>query len=338
MEGCERTIGTCRIHRGGFGLCILKWNERFGGLVAAAISSRSLSPRFTLTLASVAEFLGPFLFGTAVAATIGKNLIQFGAITIEALLVAVASALAWSIATSYLGLPSSSTHALLGGLVGAVAIQSGPQALVASGFAKVLLALFSAPILGMLTGYMLMKLSSILTRGASPHINWYFKRAQIFNVVALALSHGTNDGQKSMGLIALALMVQQKQDFVIPFWVTLLCAIALMLGVSTGGWRIIRTMGARIYRLRPVHATVTQTSATLVVLGAALIGAPVSTTQVVSTAIMGVGGAERMSGVRWGVAGQIVSTWFLTIPASALLAAVVEKSLIVENIIAVNMR
>lgn len=299
-----------------------------GGLVAAAISSRSLSPRFAFSLAAAAEFAGPFLFGTAVAATIGKNLVQSSAITPLALLVAIVCAIAWGMVTGYLGLPSSSTHALLGGLIGAVAIQSGTQALLVDGFVKVILALFIAPILGMFAGYLGMKALSFATRRATPHVNWVFKRAQVFNVIALALSHGTNDGQKSMGLIALALIATKAQrEFAVPPWATLLVALSLTLGMVTGGWQIIRTMGERIYRLRPIHASAAQTASALVVLIAAVLGAPVSTTQVTSSSIVGVGIAERMSGVRWQVAGQVVAAWVITIPASALLAGLVQSSL-----------
>ncbi len=295
------------------------------GLVAAAISSRSINPRAALLLASIAEFAGPFLFGTAVAATIGQDLIDSNAISLETLLVAVSSAITWNLVTWYLGLPSSSTHALLGGLIGAVAVAHGFQALKLDGFAKVLFALFTSPLIGLGIGYLFMRTTLFLTRNATPRINDFFKRVQMFNVIALALSHGTNDGQKSMGLIAMALVAAGSQSrFAVPTWVTLLCAIALTLGVNSAGWRIIKTLGGRIYRLRPVHAFAAQTGSAAIILGTALVGAPVSTTQVVSASIMGVGSAERLSGVRWQVAGQIVSAWLLTIPASALVAAALQ--------------
>lgn len=298
------------------------------GLVAAAISSRSLGPRTALFLASLAEFAGPFLFGTAVAATIGKDLVQASAITLPVLFVAILSAIMWNVITWYIGLPSSSTHALLGGLIGAVAMAHGYQALRLAGFIKVLFALFSAPVLGLVAGYSLMRMTKFLTRGASPHINRFFKRVQPINVIALALSHGTNDGQKSMGLVTIALVaVGYQSDFVVPLLVTLLCALTLTLGVSAGGWRIIRTLGGRIYKLRPVHAFATQTASAAIVLSAALLGGPVSTTQVVSAAIIGVGSAERVNAVRWHVAGQIVTAWLITIPASTLVAALLQMIL-----------
>jgi PiT family inorganic phosphate transporter len=292
-----------------------------GGLVAAAISSRSMGPRVALSVASLSEFAGPFLFGTAVAATIGRDLVQASAITLPILLVAIVSAIVWNTITWYFGLPSSSTHALLGGLAGAVGATQGIQALQLSGFAFVLLALFVAPILGLVAGFAFMRVTQYLIRNASPRVNVFFKRVQPLNVVALALSHGSNDGQKSMGLITLALVAaSDQQGFAVPFWVTLVCATAMMLGVSIGGWRVIRTLGGRIYRLRPVHAFAAQSASALIVLGAALLGGPVSTTQVVSAAIIGVGSAERMNAVRWQVAGQIVTAWLVTIPASAFVA------------------
>ncbi len=294
-----------------------------GGLVAAAISSRSMAPRTAHNLAACAEFTGPFLFGTAVAATIGRDLVQSTTITLPVLLVAIVSALVWNVIAWYSGLPSSSTHALLGGLIGAVAVGAGHEALQVGGFAKVLASLFTAPLLGSLAGYATMQLTKYVTRNASPRVNVVFKYAQPINVVALALSHGTNDGQKAMGLIAMALVAgAYEPTFVVPWWATLLVAVALALGVSIGSSRIIRTLGGGIYRLRPVHAFAAQTASAAVVLGAALLGGPVSTTQVVSTAIMGVGSAERMNAVRWQLAQQIVTAWLVTIPASACVAVV----------------
>lgn len=307
------------------GYAFLNGMHDSSGLVAAAISSRSMGPRSALFLAAVAEFLGPFLFGTAVAATIGKDLVQASAITLHVLLIAVSAAIIWNLATWYLGLPSSSTHALLGGLIGAVALTSGAQALLLPGFVKVLTALFTAPFIGLVAGYFFMAVTKFLTRGASPRINAWFKHVQPLNVVALALAHGTDDGQKSMGLIALALVAAgMETNFVVPFWATFLVALALMVGVGSGGWRIIRTIGGKIYRLRPVHAFSAQTASAAIVLGAALLGAPVSTTQVVSAAIVGVGSAERVNAVRWQVAGQIATAWLITVPAGALVAAVLQ--------------
>ncbi len=292
-----------------------------GGLVAAAISSRSMGPRAALSVASVCEFVGPFLFGTAVAARIGQDLVQASAITLPVLVVAVSSAIVWNSITWYLGMPSSSTHALLGGLAGAVLATQGVEALRLGGFLIVLSALLAAPVLGLFVGFAFMRATQYITRNASPRVNTFFKRVQPLNVVALALSHGSNDGQKSMGLITIALVsASQQKEFFVPIWVTFICAIAMMLGVSIGGWRVIRTLGGKIYRLRPVHAFAAQSASAFIVLSAALLGGPVSTSQVVSASIFGVGSAERVNAVRWQVAGQIMTAWLVTFPASACVA------------------
>jgi inorganic phosphate transporter, PiT family len=280
-------------------------------------------------LASVAEFIGPFLFGTAVAETMGKGLVRSDALTLSVIFVAVVTTIIWNMVTWYFGLPSSTTHALLGGLIGAATLSGGYQALILSGFLVVLLALFASPVIGLVLGYAFMRLIKYLARGASPQINGFFKRIQVLNVAALALSHGTNDGQKSMGLIAAAIIAATHPGgFAIPLWVTFSCAVALTLGIRAGGWRIIRTIGRGIYRMHPVHAFAAQTMSAGIILGAALVGAPVSATQVVSAAIIGVGSAEQLSRVRWLAAQRIVSAWIFTIPVSAVLAAILQVIMI----------
>jgi PiT family inorganic phosphate transporter len=291
-------------------------------IVATMISSRAMSPRAALFLASVAHFLAPFLFGTAVATTIGRDVARPEAITISVILAALGSATLWNLITWFLGLPSSSSHALIGGLVGAVSIAHGVHTIQVQGLIRVVIALFTAPILGLVAGYLFMKIILFLARGASPKINWFFKRAQILTSLALSLSHGTNDAQKTMGTITMGLVTLGiLEEFTVPLWVIVLAAGAISLGTATGGWRIIRTLGAGMYRVRPVHGFASQTCSALVILGAALLGGPVSTTQVVSSAIMGVGSAERISKVRWGVVREILIAWLVTIPAAALGAA-----------------
>jgi inorganic phosphate transporter, PiT family len=293
-----------------------------GALVAASISSGAIAPRQGLLLAALAAFVGFFLFESSVAATIGRDLVESSAITPGVLLVTIASATAWILVAAYFGLPSSSTHALLGGLIGAVTLTSGPNALLLAGFVKVLVALFFAPVIGFAAGYAFMRLTLSLTRGAPPHINEFFKQFQPLNVVALAVSYGANDGQKGVALITMALVASAYQsNFQVPLWVKLVCAATLAIGVGAGGWRTMRTIGRRIYKLRPVHAFTAQNASAIIVLTAALLGGPVSTPQVVSTSIIGVGTAERINSVRWGIAGAIVRAWILTIPASALVAA-----------------
>lgn len=291
-------------------------------IVATMISSRALPPRMALIITATAEFCGPFVFGVAVARTIGHDIVAPGTISIEVILTALMSAILWNLFTWFFGIPSSSSHALIGGLIGAVGVGAGLEAIQMSGLEKVFIALFISPIIGLIAGYLFSKLVFFLARGASPRINWFFKRSQIFTVLALALSHGTNDAQKTMGIIALGLVTTgYLAQFYVPTWVIALSAGAIALGTAFGGWRLIKTLGGKFYKIRPVHGFSAQVTSATVILGAALLGGPVSTTQVVSSAIMGVGSAERLSKVRWGVAGNIALAWLLTIPATALAAA-----------------
>jgi len=291
-------------------------------IVATIISSRALPPRAALTITAIAEFSGPFLFGVAVAKAIGHDIVLPGTITIEVIFAALLSAILWNLVTWFLGIPSSSSHALVGGIIGAVAVGAGLKAIQIGGLEKVLIALFTSPIIGLLVGYLFTKLVFFLARGASPRINWFFKRSQIFTAMALGLSHGTNDGQKTMGIIALSLVTTgYLTQFQIPTWVIVISSGTIALGTFFGGWRLIRTLGSKFYKIRPVHGFSVQVTSASVILSAALLGGPVSTTQVVSSAIMGVGSAERLSKVRWGVAGNIAVAWLLTIPSTALVAA-----------------
>jgi PiT family inorganic phosphate transporter len=291
-------------------------------IVATMISSRALPPRMALGITAVAEFLAPFIFGVAVAKTIGEDIVAPGTVSIEVIFAALFSAILWNIITWLVGIPSSSSHALIGGIIGAVGVGAGLKAIQMGGLEKVLIALFISPIIGLLAGYLFTKLIFFLARGASPRINWFFKRSQIFTAVALAFSHGTNDAQKTMGIIALGLVTTgYLAQFYIPTWVIALSASAISLGTAFGGWRLIRTLGGKFYKIRPVHGFSTQVTSASVILSAALLGGPVSTTQVVSSAIMGVGSAERLNKVRWGVAGNIALAWLLTIPSTALFAA-----------------
>nr|HID12417.1 inorganic phosphate transporter [Anaerolineae bacterium] len=291
-------------------------------IVATMISSRAMSPRRALLLSAVAHFAAPFLFGVAVATTIGHEVVQPHANTMAVVLAALPAAIAWNLLTWFFGIPSSSSHALVGGLIGAAIVGYGIGAVQPRGLTKVVIALLLSPPVGLLSGYILMKLVLFLARGASPRINWFFKRAQTLTALALALSHGTNDAQKTMGIITMGLVgAGALTQFRVPWWVVAASAGAISLGTAMGGWRIIRTLGGRFYKIRPVHSFTAQATSAAVILGAALLGGPVSTTQVVSSAILGVGSAERLSKVRWGVAGNILTTWLLTIPASGLLAA-----------------
>ncbi len=291
-------------------------------VVATMISSRAMSARKALTMSAAAHFCGPFLFGVAVATTIGHDVVDPTVISVTVIFAALLAATVWNIITWVLGIPSSSSHALVGGLIGAVSVEFGLDMIQMGGLLKVILALFLSPILGLIVGYLLMKSVLFLARGASPRINWLFKRAQVLTSLALALSHGTNDAQKTMGIIAMSLVtLGYLSEFSVPWWVIALSAGAMSLGTAFGGWRIIRTLGTKFYKIRPVHGFTAQAASALIILVAASLGGPVSTTQVVSSAILGVGSARHVSRVRWNVAGNILVAWVLTIPASALLAA-----------------
>ncbi len=290
-------------------------------VVATMISSRALPPRVALGMTAIANFIGPFIFGVAVAETIG-GVVNADTISLQVLIAALASAILWNLLTWYLGFPSSSSHALVGGMIGAVIIGAGWQAINFEELKKIVIALFASPIIGFIFGYILLKLILLLCWNTSPRINWLFKRGQIFTALGLALSHGTNDAQKTMGIITLALVIGGFLDsFAVPQWVILMCATMIALGTALGGWKLIRTLGGKFYKIRPVDGFSSQLASATVILGASLVGGPVSTTQVVSSSIMGVGAAERVNKVRWGVAQEIATAWLLTIPATALVAA-----------------
>jgi PiT family inorganic phosphate transporter len=291
-------------------------------IVATMIASRAFSARSALRMTAIAEFCGPFIFGVAVAETIGNEVVTSAAINVIVILAALSSAILWNLLTWYLGFPSSSSHALIGGLIGAVAIGAGWHAILLPGILKILITLMTSPIIGFLFGYLILKGLVLLSWNASPKVNNIFKRSQVFTAFALALSHGTNDAQKTMGIITLALLTGGFiKSFTVPLWVKLACATMIALGTSVGGWKLIRTLGGKFYRIKPIDGFASQFASALVILGASFIGGPVSTTQVVSTAIMGAGAGERVNKVRWSVVQEIAIAWVLTIPATALVAA-----------------
>jgi PiT family inorganic phosphate transporter len=291
-------------------------------VVATMISSRAIRPQVALLLTAVANFIGPFIFGVAVATTIGHDIVAAEKINIIVLIAACSSAILWNILTWVLGIPSSSSHAIIGGLIGAVVMDAGFKVIMFSGVFKVLVALFASPIIGLLAGMIIANIVYLLSWKATPKINGVFKKLQIITSIGLALSHGTNDAQKTMGIITLALVITGiETTFEVPFWVILICASAIGLGTAIGGWQLIKTLGSKFYKIRPIHGFAAQAASAIVIITASIMGGPVSTTQVVSSAIMGVGAAERMSKVRWGVAGDIASAWLLTIPATMLVGA-----------------
>jgi len=293
-------------------------------VVATVISTRALSPRRALWLAAIANGVGPLIFGVAVATTIGHEVVAEDAVTLPVVYASLLAAITWNVVTLLFGIPSSTSHALIGGIMGAVWAGFGFSSILMGGLTKILLALFLSPILGMIAGYYIVRLSYFLARGATPHVNIWFKRGQLLTATTLALSHGTNDAQKTMGIIALGLVATGTlETFSIPTWVILASAVAMGAGTLFGGWSLIKTLGGKFYRVRPVHGFGAQTASSAVILGAAMLGGPVSTTHVVSSAIVGAGTADRVSKVRWGVVNNIVLSWFLTIPAAGAMGALI---------------
>ncbi|MEW6567832.1 MAG: inorganic phosphate transporter [Chloroflexota bacterium] len=291
-------------------------------IVATVITSGAMRPRLALLTAAISHFAGPFLFGVAVATTVGEGLLHDEAIGMAVIAAALASAVLWNLLTWYLGLPSSSSHALVGGLLGAALLSDGIGVVQMDGLLKIVLALFVSPPLGLVVGFVLMRLMLWALSRTTPAVSNVFRRLQISTLIGLALSHGTNDAQKTMGVISMGLLAGGYIDrFQVPLWVIAVSAGAIAVGTSLGGWRLIRTLGGRIMRIRPVHAFTSQLAGAAVILGAALVGGPVSTTQVLSSAIMGVGAGERLNKVRWTVLRDMAVAWALTIPVTAGLSA-----------------
>jgi inorganic phosphate transporter, PiT family len=294
--------------------------------IATSVSTRALSPDRAILLSATANFVGA-LTGTAVAKTIAEGLARTpegheGQVIVAAALV---GAIAWNLLTWRLGIPSSSSHALIGGLLGAVLVGVGVQAIIMEGVRdKVLVPLVLSPILGILIGFFFMVVLLNVFRRAHPaRLNERFRRLQVLSAAYMAFSHGSNDAQKTMGIMTLALFSAGAISTTdVPLWVILIAATAISLGTAAGGWRIIKTMGQRVVKLDPVHGFAAETTAASIIIGASQLGMPVSTTHVISSAIMGVGSSDRLRTVRWSVARSIVTAWILTIPASGATAAV----------------
>lgn len=291
-------------------------------VISTMVSSRAYSPRVALGVTILAELAGPFIFGVAVANTIGRSIAEPETISLQVILTALISAVIWNLFTWKLGIPSSSSHALIGGIIGAATSRAGAQAIQVSGLLKTLISLFASPIIGFIFGFILLRLVLAICWQATPRINEFFKKSQLLTALALGLSHGSNDGQKLMGVITLALVTSGYLDsFQVPFWVIVICAIALAFGTAIGGWTLIRKPTKAFYKIRPVDGFSVQVTSALIIIGASIIGGPVSATQVINTAIIGVGAAERANKVRWGTAKDIITAWILTIPATAFVAA-----------------
>ncbi len=291
--------------------------------IATVVSTRVLTPGKAVMWAAFFNFVAAFTFGTAVAKTVGSGLVDINIVTFSVIFAGLTGAIVWDLVTWYFGLPTSSSHALIGGYAGAAIAKAGFGAIIASGWTKTLIFIVLAPLIGMTLGFALMAATLWIFRGFSPsRVDRWFRRLQLLSAAAYSLGHGGNDAQKTMGIIAGALYAGGYiSAFRIDLWVVLSAHAAIALGTLSGGWRIIHTMGSKITKLQPVGGFAAETAGAISLFTATHLGVPVSTTHTITGAIIGVGSIKRLSAVRWGVAGRIVWAWVLTIPASALIAA-----------------
>ena len=297
--------------------------------IATVVSTRVLSPGKAVIWAAVFNFIAAFTFGTAVAKTVGAGLVDIHIVTFAVIFAGLIGAIVWDLITWYFGLPTSSSHALIGGYGGAAVAKAGWGAIIASGWSKTLIFIVLAPLIGLVLGFVIMLLMMWIFHRSSPgKVDRLFRRLQLLSAAAYSLGHGGNDAQKTMGIIAGALVAGGYLQLVngempIPIWVILAAHAAIALGTLSGGWRIIHTMGSKITKLQPVGGFAAETAGAISLFTATHLGIPVSTTHTITGAIIGVGSIKRLSAVRWGVAGRIVWAWILTIPASAAIAALV---------------
>ena len=291
--------------------------------IATVVSTRVLSPRTAVIWAAFFNFVAAFTFGTAVAKTMGQGMIDLHYVNLYVILAGLLGAIFWNVFTWYFGLPVSSSHALIGGYAGAAVAKAGFGVIIPSGWTKTLIFIILSPAIGMLLGASLMiAVYWIFQHWAPQKLDKYFRKLQLCSAALYSFGHGTNDAQKTMGIIAGVLFTAGLLDhFYIPFWVVLSAHAAIGLGTLAGGWRIVKTMGMKITKLRPVGGFCAESAAAVSILGAAVAGIPVSTTHTIAGGIMGVGSIQRLSAVRWGLAGRIVWGWILTIPISGTVAA-----------------
>ncbi len=293
--------------------------------IATVVSTRVLTPGKAVLWAAFFNFAAAFIFGTVVAKTIGKGMVRLESVDRTVIFAGLIGAIAWNIITWYFGLPTSSSHALIGGYAGSAIAKAGFGVIIPSGWTKTLLFIVLSPIIGMVLGFISMAITMWASRRMSPrNVDSRFRKLQLLSAAAYSLGHGTNDAQKTMGIIASLLFTSgYLKTFDIPLWVILLAHCAIAMGTLSGGWRIVKTMGQRITALRPIGGFCAESAAAVCLFGLAMNGVPVSTTHTITGAIIGVGSTRRLSAVRWGVTKGIVWAWIVTIPAAALIAALV---------------
>jgi PiT family inorganic phosphate transporter len=297
--------------------------------IATVVSTRVLSPGKAVIWAAAFNFIAAFTFGTAVAKTVGSGLVDIHLVTFSVIFAGLIGAIVWDLITWYSGLPTSSSHALIGGYAGAAVAKAGFAAIIFSGWTKTLIFIVLAPLIGMVLGFLIMLANLWIFRSFSPaRVDRWFRRLQLVSAAAYSLGHGGNDAQKTMGIIAGVMVAGGYLNLVdghlpIPFWVIMAAHAAIALGTLSGGWRIIHTMGSKITKLQPVGGFAAETAGAISLFTATYLGIPVSTTHTITGAIIGVGSIRRLSAVRWGIAGRIVWAWVLTIPAAAGIAALV---------------
>lgn len=298
--------------------------------IATSVSTRALTPRRAILMAASMNFLGAVLF-TGVAKTIGGKIADPTTIPngLHVIIATLLAAIIWNLATWFFGIPSSSSHALIGSLVGAVFVGAGSDYVKWSGFREIVEGLLLAPIIAFIVGYVVMTLLKYIFARRSPHtVNKGFRFMQIITAALQSFTHGTNDAQKAMGIMTFALVTSgELDDLVVPMWVKIAAALSMALGTSIGGWKIIKTMGTKIFKIEPINGFAADISSASVIFSATLMQMPVSTTHAITPAILGVGAAKRFSAVKWSLAGRIVVTWFITIPISAVLAGCIYKLL-----------
>lgn len=296
--------------------------------IATIVSTKVLSPKLAVLWAALFNFLAAFFFGVKVAKTMGKGIVDSSIVDSYLILVAVISGIIWTAIATYMGLPISVSHSLIGGLLGSAIAKAGLKFVIFKGVFKIFIFIFLAPILGFFFGIFLIVLTTWIVRNFPPSkIDKYFRFFQLFSAASYSLGHGTNDAQKTMGIIAILLYTNGMlgDEFYVPFWVVIICHLFIALGTLVGGWAVIKTLGMKITKLRPIDGFAAETSSALTLFGTAHFGIPVSTTHTITGAIIGVGSTKRLSAVRWGVAANIILAWIFTIPFTFLISFIIQK-------------